>query len=145
MAGAPPRLRPGDRERLVGAMGEVQGAHGGRGAAVVIRRHRPGDNGPSLPARPVSMPPNMAGTTRFEALAAEIGAAFLRKNDPARERAFIADRGGEVVGSVFCVDAGEGVAKLRMLYVEPRSAARVWENGWCASASPSPARPAIAA
>ena len=31
----------------------------------------------------------------------------------------MAERDGEIVGSVFVVDAGDGVAKLRLLYVEP--------------------------
>jgi len=112
------RLRPGDRERLVGAMGEVQALMAGEGPAVVIRRHRPGDMGAIIAGQARVYAAEYGWNDEFEALAAEIGAAFLRKNDPARERAFIADRGGEVVGSVFCVDAGEGVAKLRMLYVD---------------------------
>ena len=49
---------------------------------------------------------------------AEIAAQFLKTQNPARERAFIAERAGQVVGSVFCVDAGGDLAKLRMLYVD---------------------------
>lgn len=56
---------------------------------------------------------------RFEALVAEIGAAFVRDFKPGFERAWVAELDGEVVGSVFCVKVSEHEAKLRLLYVEP--------------------------
>lgn len=56
----------------------------------------------------------------FEPLVAEILAAFLRKHDPATERAFIAAAGATRLGSIFCVQSGEpGVAKLRLFYMSP--------------------------
>ena len=55
----------------------------------------------------------------FEGFVAEIAGAFAIRHDPLREGCWVADRDGEVLGSVFVVDAGEGIAKLRMLYVEP--------------------------
>ena len=56
----------------------------------------------------------------FEALVAEILAAYIRTHDPARERAFIAMAEGRRVGSVFCVRSDEpGVAKLRLFLIEP--------------------------
>jgi GNAT superfamily N-acetyltransferase len=56
----------------------------------------------------------------FEALVAEILAAYIRTRDPARERAFIAVADGQRVGSVFCVRSDEaGVAKLRLFLIEP--------------------------
>ncbi len=126
-------------------MGEVQGLMAGEGPTVVIRRHRPGDMGAIIAGQARVYAAEYGWNDEFEALAAEIGAAFLRKNDPARERAFIADRGGEVVGSVFCVDAGEGIAKLRMLYVDASQRGTGLGKRLVRSASPSPATPAIAA
>jgi GNAT superfamily N-acetyltransferase len=55
----------------------------------------------------------------YEALIAEIVGRFLRDFKPDREQCFIAENGGEIVGSVFAVEHSRDVAKLRLLYVEP--------------------------
>jgi len=56
----------------------------------------------------------------YEGLVAGLFAAFVRDFDPAKEASFIAEKDGEVVGSVFLFRGDEeGVAKLRLLYVEP--------------------------
>jgi GNAT superfamily N-acetyltransferase len=54
-------------------------------------------------------------------LVAGIIADFLRGHDPVREGCWIAEHDGAPAGSVMLVDAGNGVAKLRLLLVEPRS------------------------
>ena len=55
----------------------------------------------------------------FEALVAEILAAYIRAHDPSCERAFIAWSGGQRVGSVFCVRETASRAKLRLFLLEP--------------------------
>jgi GNAT superfamily N-acetyltransferase len=61
----------------------------------------------------------------FEALVAEILAAFIRDHDPSAERAFVAVEGSRRLGSVFCVRSGEpGVAKLRLFLLVPEARGR---------------------
>jgi N-acetylglutamate synthase-like GNAT family acetyltransferase len=55
----------------------------------------------------------------YEALVAEILAGFVKTFDAKRERSWIAEREGQVIGSVFLMKKSEDVAKLRLLYVEP--------------------------
>jgi GNAT superfamily N-acetyltransferase len=60
---------------------------------------------------------------RFESMVAGIVASIARELDPARERGWIAELDGRPVGSVFLVrhPDREGVAKLRLLLVEPEA------------------------
>ncbi len=52
---------------------------------------------------------------------APIVAAFLENYDPKLERCWIAEMAGANVGSVFLVKRSEGVARLRLLLIEPKA------------------------
>jgi DNA-binding MarR family transcriptional regulator/N-acetylglutamate synthase-like GNAT family acetyltransferase len=55
----------------------------------------------------------------YEGLIAEILGSFVRQFDPVAENAWVAERGGAIVGSVFLVRESAEIARLRLLYVEP--------------------------
>jgi len=55
----------------------------------------------------------------MEALLGEVTSRFLRDYREGRDQCWVAESGGVMAGSVFVVDAGDGVAQLRLLYVEP--------------------------
>lgn len=55
----------------------------------------------------------------FAPLVADILAAFFAAHDPLRETGWIACRGDERLGSIFCVASPDGTAKLRLFLVEP--------------------------
>lgn len=58
----------------------------------------------------------------FGTLVGEIVADFLAAHDPATERGFVAGRGGDRLGSIFCVRGdGPGIAKLRLFLLVPEA------------------------
>jgi DNA-binding MarR family transcriptional regulator/GNAT superfamily N-acetyltransferase len=120
------RLPPGAQQRLLAAMATIEELLGeGREVApLVLRPPLPGEYGWVIQRHGALYAREYGFDTSFEALAAQIVAEFAAHHDPARERAWIAALDGEPVGSVFCVDLGDGVAKLRLLLVEPAARGR---------------------
>lgn len=58
---------------------------------------------------------------RFEAIVARVLAEFIETRDPSCERAFIAHRGDERLGSIFCSRHDAETARLRMFLVLPEA------------------------
>jgi GNAT superfamily N-acetyltransferase len=85
----------------------------------IVRALAPGDLGWVIHRNGVLYYEEYGWDQTFEALVAEVLGKFVRKCDPARERAWIAERDGKIVGSIFCVSKSKTVAALRVLYVEP--------------------------
>jgi len=88
---------------------------------VRLRRPRAGDMGRVVQLHGELYAKEFGYDATFEALVAEIVAGFVRGFDPRRERCWIAEMGGEVVGSVFLVRQGKSTAKLRLLIIDPRA------------------------
>lgn len=110
------------RRALVGSMATIESLLAENkaecSAPFVLRPPRPGDMGWITHRQALLYNQEYGWNEEFEATCARIVADFVEHQDPARERCWIAERQGEMVGSVFCVRKSKKVAKLRLLYVE---------------------------
>jgi DNA-binding MarR family transcriptional regulator/GNAT superfamily N-acetyltransferase len=116
------RLPRNDQDRLVKAMQVVRRLLGDGAEPRVPYLLRPlqvGDVGWIAHRQGLIYAQDYGWDETYEVLVAEILVAFVRNFDPKWERSWIAEREGEVVGSVFVVRKSPEVAKLRLLYVEP--------------------------
>jgi DNA-binding MarR family transcriptional regulator/N-acetylglutamate synthase-like GNAT family acetyltransferase len=91
----------------------------GRAGEVVLRAPGPGDLGWIVARNAELYAAEYGWDASYEALVAHIVADFAASQDPAYERAWIADVAGLRAGCVMCVRADEDTAKLRLLLVEP--------------------------
>lgn len=115
-------LTAGEQHRLLDAMGTVEtllGAPKTSNEPYLLRTHQSGDMGWVVHRQGLLYWQEYGYDEDFEALCAKIVAEFIENFDSKRERCWIAEKEGEIVGSVFLVKHSRDVAQLRLLLVEP--------------------------
>ncbi len=118
------RLSAENRKRLLHAMQTIEDvlAESSRSKRpFLLRQHETGDIGWLIYRHGVLYAEEQGYDESFEALVAKIAAAFANDHNPKRERFWVAELDGERIGSVMIVDAGENVAQLRLMLVEPKA------------------------
>lgn len=116
-----------ERTRLLSSMAVIQRMLGrqaeSRDQHIVLRAPAAGDIGWAIERHGTLYADEFGWNHEFEALVAQILGTFLEKQDPQRERAWIAEVDGERTGCVFMVqNAADGqTAQLRCLLVDPRA------------------------
>lgn len=106
------------QQQLTASMQRIQTLLQGGTPSYLLRDPQPGDMGLVVQQQSALYAREYHWNWEFEALVSEIVAKYLREFDPSAERCWIAEKDGEVVGSIFVVRHDETTAKLRMLYVD---------------------------
>jgi DNA-binding MarR family transcriptional regulator/GNAT superfamily N-acetyltransferase len=113
-------LADGETQAVVSAMQTIRSLLDpkAKSPAPIIRAHRPGDIGWIVQSQAKAYTEEYGWDMRFEGLVAEVAGKFLAHFDPAMEYCWIAERNGINIGSILITNGGDGVAKLRLLYVD---------------------------
>ncbi|ANB57498.1 FR47-like family protein [Anoxybacillus sp. B7M1] len=86
-----------------------------------LRQHEPGDMGWIVHKHGALYAKEYGWNEQFEALVAQIVADFINHYNPDKERCWIAEMNGDIVGSVMVVHESDAIAKLRLLLVDPQA------------------------
>jgi DNA-binding MarR family transcriptional regulator/N-acetylglutamate synthase-like GNAT family acetyltransferase len=116
-------LEAAKRKKLVSSMREIQAAFKARDhapAPVTLRSLVPGDLGWVIHRQAVLYAQEYGWDWTYEALISKILGEFATDFDASKEDGWIAERAGQIAGSIFLMKSDDPVAaKLRLLYVEP--------------------------
>jgi DNA-binding MarR family transcriptional regulator/GNAT superfamily N-acetyltransferase len=114
------KLGRGQASQLVSALATAQSIlQGGQTAAFTLRPFKPGDMGLVVARQTLLYTAQYGFNANIEVNEGEVTAAFLKNYKPGREQCWIAEVGGIMAGSIFLTDEQNGLARLRLLYVEP--------------------------
>jgi DNA-binding MarR family transcriptional regulator/GNAT superfamily N-acetyltransferase len=113
------------RRQLVASMRDIQAAFEAETnapAPVTLRGLVPGDVGWVVHRQAVLYTQEYGWDWTYEALMSKIFAEYVAHFDPSKEDGWIAERAGQIVGSIFLMKSEDPeVARLRLLYVEPHA------------------------
>jgi DNA-binding MarR family transcriptional regulator/GNAT superfamily N-acetyltransferase len=121
------KLTRPEQGELLRAMAAVERLLGGglpKSTAYVIRSPEPGDLGWIVHRHGALYAREFGWNEHFESLVARIVADYVQDLDPQRDRCWLAESEGEILGSVFLVHKDRSVAQLRLLLVEPSARGR---------------------
>jgi DNA-binding MarR family transcriptional regulator/GNAT superfamily N-acetyltransferase len=109
-----------EREALAQSMRRVTGLLSAKGARnqIIIRNERIGDIGKVTALQGELYAREFGWDATYEALVAKILSDYAMRQNSERERGWIAERDGEIVGSVYLMEEDRETARLRLLYVD---------------------------
>ena len=114
------RLDEPARNRLTAALDTARGLlEGKKQPGFNIRTFRAGDVGLIASRQSILYRERFGWNAGIEVNEGEVTTAFLRNFKPGREQCWVAEVDGQIAGSVFLTDEGNGTSRLRLLYVEP--------------------------
>ena len=117
-------LGDSDQRKLLAAMETIEGllvSGAAPARAYVLRTHEPGDMGWVVQRHGALYAEEYGWDQTFESLVARVTAEFIDNFQPARERCWLAEIQGDIVGSIFVVEKTKTIAKLRLMIVDPRA------------------------
>jgi DNA-binding MarR family transcriptional regulator/GNAT superfamily N-acetyltransferase len=117
-------LSESEQQKLISAMTTVEGLLSKKknlkfSGPYFLRQHEPGDMGWVVQQHGILYSKEYGWDESFEALVSQIVADFINNFNPKKERCWIAEMNGKMVGSIFVVEGNEDTAKLRLLIVDP--------------------------
>jgi DNA-binding MarR family transcriptional regulator/GNAT superfamily N-acetyltransferase len=119
------KLKPTGQTRLVAAMATIETLLENQEPtpqrSYILRAPRPGDFGWIVKRNAELYSQDYGWVAPFEGVCAQIVADFANKFDESREHCWIAESDGENVGAVMLANDGNGVARVRLLLVEPKA------------------------